>query len=202
MQLPINMEIIFIDEAGINLWTKRTRGRARRGEQAVRIIRGSRARNFTITFAVSPTAGVIHSDLQAGGMNSQRFNSFLQDVAERLPNDGHQRVLVFDNAPSHRHAGDVEFPAAKNITVRWLPAYSPMLNIVEQCFSQWKAAMKRDLTEVREQLLNRTNGESEALLCQLAVQNVSVITPENAAAYFRHLQRYLPACMLLQDILM
>ena len=202
MQLPITTEVIFIDEAGINLWTKRTRGRARRGERAVRVVRGTRARNFTMTFAVSPTAGIIHSDLQAGGMNGQRFNAFLRDVADRLPDDGYQRVLVFDNAPAHRHAGNVEFPEGKEITVRWLPAYSPMLNIVEQCFSQWKAAMKRDLTDVREQALNRSIAENEAVLCQLAMQNVAVITPENAAAYFRFLQRHLPACILLQDILM
>ena len=202
MQLPINTEIIFIDEAGINLWTKRTRGRARRGERAVRVVRGTRARNFTMTFAVSPTTGVIETDLQTGGMNGQRFNDFLRRVADRLPGDGYQRVFVFDNAPCHRHAGNVEFPEGKNITIRWLPAYSPMLNIVEQCFSQWKATMKRDLAEVREQAMNRSIALNEALLCQLAMQNVSVITPENTAAYFRHLQRYLPACILLQDIVM
>ena len=35
MQLPMHTDAIFFDEAGINLWTTRTRGRARRGERAV-----------------------------------------------------------------------------------------------------------------------------------------------------------------------
>ncbi|GFO21048.1 transposase [Plakobranchus ocellatus] len=35
-------EFIFIDEAGINIWTKRTRGRAVRGRRAVRVVQGRR----------------------------------------------------------------------------------------------------------------------------------------------------------------
>ena len=46
-------DLIFIDEADINLWLKRTRGRARRGERAVRVIQGRGGHNLTMTFAVS-----------------------------------------------------------------------------------------------------------------------------------------------------
>ena len=202
MQIPINTEIIFIDEAGLNLWMKRTRGRARRGERAVRVVGGARGQNFTMTFAASPAGGLIHHDLQQGGMNHRRFNQFLQAVAEQLPADGRHRVMVFDNAPVHRSADDVEFPPNKNVTVRWLPPYSRMLNIVESCFAQWKAAVKRDLAEVRDFLNLQPPRERAATLCQLAIQNVDVITPQNTAAYYHHLQGNLPACLLMEDILM
>ena len=46
-------DLIFVDEAGINLWLKRTRGRARRGERAVRVAQGHNGHNLTMTFAVS-----------------------------------------------------------------------------------------------------------------------------------------------------
>ena len=39
-----------------------------------------------------------------------------------------------------------------NCSVRWLPPYSPFLNIVENCFSQWKSA-KKDLATTREHIL-------------------------------------------------
>lgn len=202
IQLPINTEIIFIDEAGLNLWMKRTRGRARRGERAVRVVGGARGNNFTMTFAASPATGLIHHDLQQGGMNQQRFHRFLQAVAERLPADGRPRVMVFDNAPAHRQADNVEFPPDKNITVRWLPPYSPMLNIIESCFAQWKAAVKRDLAEVRDEMNLQPPGERAATLCQLAMQNTAVITPDNTAAYFHLLQGHLNACHQMQDIIM
>ena len=33
-------ELIYVDESGFNLWTARTRGRARRGARAVRVVNG------------------------------------------------------------------------------------------------------------------------------------------------------------------
>ena len=49
MQQGIQHELIFIDEAGIHVWTKRTRGRARVGERAVRIVGAARGQNLTMT---------------------------------------------------------------------------------------------------------------------------------------------------------
>ena len=47
----VAMELVYIDEAGINLWS--TRGRAWKGDRAVCVVGGQRGRNFTVTFAVS-----------------------------------------------------------------------------------------------------------------------------------------------------
>ena len=61
-------EFIFIDEAGINIWTKRTRGRAVRGRRAVRVVQGRRGPNLTMTFAVSNVGSLIYHELTEGGM--------------------------------------------------------------------------------------------------------------------------------------
>ena len=53
-------EFIFIDEAGINIWTKRTRDRAMRGRRAARVVQGRRGPNLTMTFAVSNVGGLIY----------------------------------------------------------------------------------------------------------------------------------------------
>lgn len=196
----MNKELVFIDEAGINLYTQRTRGRARVGERAVRVVGGTRGRNFTMTFAASATNGLVYHQLISGGMNGERFKEFLREVVEHLPDNGVEKVLLFDNAPAHRCAADVELPV--NVSLRWLPPYSPMLNIVEQCFSQWKATVKRCLAEVRDQLHEQTAQQKEATLSQLAEQSVSVVTVHDCANYFSHLQSYLPPSLLKQDILM
>ena len=44
-------EMIFIDESGVNLHVKRTRGRAVAGERAVRVIEHQRRRNVTLIVA-------------------------------------------------------------------------------------------------------------------------------------------------------
>ena len=62
--------------------------------------------------------------------------------------------------------------------------------------------MKRGFANFRDQLNAQPPAQRMATLAQIAVQNVGIITPENAQAYFRHLQRYLPDCMLLNDIVM
>lgn len=44
LNIGLQHEMIFIDEAGINLWTRRTRGRAPRGQRAVRVVNGRRGK--------------------------------------------------------------------------------------------------------------------------------------------------------------
>ena len=92
--------MIFVDEAGINLWLKRTRGRARRGERAVRVVEGRRGHNLTITFAVSARAGLIHHDLFQGGMTAERSNGFLNHGSE-IYQPEMEVCFVFENARVH-----------------------------------------------------------------------------------------------------
>ena len=62
-------ELLFIDEAGINLYVVRTRGRARVGERAVRVVNGRRGPNLTLCFA----CGIFGSRLR-NGCAQQRIN--------------------------------------------------------------------------------------------------------------------------------
>ncbi|GFS09061.1 transposase [Elysia marginata] len=71
----------YIGEAGINLWTKRTRGRARRSDRAVRIVQERRGQNLTITFAVNVMNGLVHHELHLGGMTAERFSQLLHDTS-------------------------------------------------------------------------------------------------------------------------
>lgn len=199
MRNGIQCHLVFIDEAGINLWCKRTRGRAPRGQQAVRVVNGRRGGQLTVTFAISSTRGLINHNIRDRGMTNEHFCNFLEETAQNLPVNDEQTVFIFDNAPAHRRAENASLPG--NCSVRWLPPYSPFLNIVENCFSQWKSAIKRDLAATREHILQMPFAERMQTLAQLAEQH-AIISAENAASYFRHLQSYLPACMTRNDILM
>ena len=66
-------EIIFVDESGFNLWISRTRGRARKGERAVRIVGAQRGANFTLILAVSSTRGRIHHEVFQGKVFQMQY---------------------------------------------------------------------------------------------------------------------------------
>ena len=70
-------ELIFIDEAGVNLFCSLTRGRVMRGNRAVRVVNAQRGRNLTIRFAVSSIRGLVHHEILEGGMTNLRFGDFL-----------------------------------------------------------------------------------------------------------------------------
>lgn len=198
MEDGVNTDLTFIDEAGINLWMRRNRGRARRGERAFRIVGGRRSGNFTMVFAVSHTRGLVSHSLFEGGMTCERFKIFLESIP--MPAGEGRITLIFDNATAHGKAAEANLP--ERISLRWQPPYSPFLNIVENCFSQWKAAMKRQLSEVRDQMLNERHEQRLSTMAQVAEQCVGVVTAEDAQAFFRHLQRYLPPCLTQEDIFM
>ena len=66
----VNQELVFIDEAGFNLWLRRSKGRAPVGERAVRVVTGQRGANLTMTFVVSSSHGIMHHNLQQGSITA------------------------------------------------------------------------------------------------------------------------------------
>lgn len=202
MQIQVVAELVFIDEAGINLWLRRTRGRAPRGQRAVRVVNGRRGRNLTVIFAVSSQRGLLAHDIFEGGMTGDRFVQFLETVSDA--NAQQQMVMIFDNAPAHLRALGNQGPqfADRPHQVRRLPPYSPFLNLVEQAISAYKAMLKRDLEEIRPQLLDEEHDQRMAHLAQLSEQSIVAITPQHARHWYGLTQRNIPACLQMQDIIM
>ena len=73
--------------------------------------------------------------------------------------------------------------------------------MAENCFSIWKAGLRRQLEEVRDQILEQPFAQQMATLTQLAEQNMAAITPEFCAACHPRTRQLFPACMEMQDIL-
>jgi transposase len=66
-------------------------------------------------------------------------------------------VLIMDNASIHK---TTEFTSAceeKGIVVKYLPAYSPFLNPIENLFSKWKSIVKSCLVQNEEELMIAIN---------------------------------------------
>ena len=100
----------FIDEAGLNLWLRRRRGRAPVGERAVIVVTGQRGANLATTFAVSFCHGIMHHNLQQASMKAVLFNEFIEQLIQIMPNDGEARTILFDNTRAHLQAEQMVLP--------------------------------------------------------------------------------------------
>ena len=52
LRTGLDEKLIFVDEAGINLFTRRTRGRAPVGQRATRVVGGTKGKNLTFCLAL------------------------------------------------------------------------------------------------------------------------------------------------------
>ncbi len=132
----------------------------------------------------------------AGGTNAERFNIWLRQASEAAGQG--DVTFVMDNAPCHRRWRECQLP--QNHVVRFLPVYSPFLNIAENCFSSWKAAFKREMAEQRPLLNQQVVAMRNATMIQLCEQNLAAITAESCVTYFRRTTRYVPQMLQMQQI--
>ena len=198
LEEAIRNQVVFVDECGFNIWTTRSQGRALRGERVYRHVAACQRGN-TITLAVSSKFGLIHHSVHIRGTNEARFQAFLQECAENLPEN--ETTIIFDGAPPHRPA---QTPA-EHIALRILPPYSPFLNIVENAISALKAAIKADISRpmVQRQMNDRLRAQQENIplgeyrkrvLRAAAERNIATISVPKCNAWFRHI--YKPICPL------
>lgn len=197
----LSSNIVYIDESGFNLWTQRTRGRAHVGERAIRVVGAQRGGNLTVIMAISPQLGLINAQFINGGTTKVVYQQFLDSLIEKLEGSS---VLVMDNAPCHKGCNS-PFP------IKYLPAYSPFLNPIENAFSSWKAVVKRELARPETQI--RIADREAAAACgqslltwrrdilrevgEFALETVSV---EKCLAWHRHCLTYFPRCQDMTDI--
>lgn len=208
--LPEDANLIFLDECGFNLWTSRHQGRAPRGAPVRRQVHTQRGATVTVTLAISPTAGLLHSSFLAETMTAARFQEFLnqlcQTVAEELEEAAHC-VIVLDGARVHSQA-TVPPAFSHRIQMMTLPPYSPFLNPTEQAISCFKASIKRQLAdpEVQDELsappeaMNLTQWRV-AVLQRCAVEAIGSITAAKCSRWHQHTMRYLPRCLNGEEVL-
>lgn len=203
---------IYIDECGYNIWTRRSYGRAPRGQPARRVVNNQRGRNCNVTFAISNEVGLVHHTIRLATTTLASFQQFIDETCEAarpMFPAGDQIFLIYDNARPHINAAVP--PAFNNFAIKRLPAYSPFLNPVEMAHSAFKAGVKQtlalpawqarvgDVAAAREAGIN-LQGWRARLLEEVAQQHVDVITPEKCARWYNHAQTYLPRCIARQQI--
>ena len=83
-------------------------------------------------------------------------------------------VVILDNLSAHKVPGVCELIEACGAQLLYLPPYSPDLNPIEKAWSKFK------------KFLRDAKARTKEALDQAVTDALKTITPENAAAWFRH----------------
>jgi transposase len=150
-QPDLNPEnLVFIDETGAKTNLVRLYGRAPRGQRLVAPV--PHGHWMTATFV----AALRHNEITApcvfdGPMDGASFLTYVEHFLAPTLRTGD--IVVMDNLASHKVAGIKEAIERAGATLRYLPAYSPDLNPIEQAFAKLKAALRKAAARTFDALL-------------------------------------------------
>jgi len=149
-----------LDESGFNLGAVPGYAYAPKNQRAVIKRPSKRGENYTLLLCVQniKSKAVVSCKLIKKGAKSADFHHFLSSI--KFPAEGKQYLLL-DNAKIH-HATDsckkvklstiAELARERNIELKYLPSYSPNLNLVENCFSNIKSYYRKQRPRNEEEL--------------------------------------------------
>jgi transposase len=107
-----------------------------------------------------------------GAMDGPSLMAYVEQVLAPTLRRGD--IVFMDNLRTHKISGVREAIEAVGARVRYLPAYSPDLNPIEQAFSRLKAALREDAVRAVD------------ALHKLIGKLVKSFAPRMCANYFRH----------------
>jgi transposase len=146
-------------------------GRAPRGERIAEATPQSHWQVLTTLGAMS-LRGIEAVMTVDSATDGDVFRAYLEQVLcpKLRPGD----VVVLDNLSAHKVNGIRELIEARGAELLYLPPYSPDLNPIELAWSKFK------------QYLRTAKARTAEALDQAITDALQTITPDNAAAWFRH----------------
>ena len=142
--------LVFIDETGAATDMARRYGRCPRGERLVSSVPWDTGRpRHSSPRCVS---GEIAAPCVFNGpMDGPSFRAYVEQFVVPILRQGD--IVVMDNLPSHKVAGIREAIEAAGAELRYLPAYSPDFNPIEQFFAKLKALLRKAAARTVEALI-------------------------------------------------
>ena len=132
--------LVFIDETGTATNMARLRGRARRGHRVIGRVPWGHWK--IVTFVAALRQGAITAPFVIDrAMTSAIFIEYVRQclVPTLSPGD----IVVMDNLQPHKNPKVRQLIEAAGAELRFLPAYSPDLNPIEQAFAKLKAHLRK-----------------------------------------------------------
>ena len=94
--------LIYIDETGVSVCTRRRRGRSLVGITPIRTVRKIRAQNYNICAAMMHNK-MFHFEVERGTYNGESFLLFMKNLIKKLEeNNLREIIFIVDNCQIHK----------------------------------------------------------------------------------------------------
>ncbi len=166
--------LVFLDECGVLTNMARLHGRSPRGTRALGSAPCGRWERLTVLGALGHEGVVAAMGVEAA-TGAEVFHAFLdQALLPELRRTKPDAVLVMDNLAAHKSPRVRALLDGSGFPYRYLPAYSPDLNPIENAWAKVKADLRRVGARTTD-ALHRALGPA-----------LAAVTPQDAAGCFRH----------------
>lgn len=162
---------MFIDETAVTTKMTRLYGRAPIGERLVAKVPHGHWKTLTLVAALR-IDGLTAPYVIDGAMDGPAFLAYVEQVLVPTLNNGD--VVFMDNVRTHKVAGVAEAITAVGANLRYLPAYSPDLNPIENAYSKLKGLMRKG------------GARTVDALTKLVGRSLRGFTPADCRGYFSH----------------
>lgn len=162
---------MFIDETAVTTKMVRHYGRAPRGERLVASVPHGHWKTLTVVAALR-VDGLTAPTVIDGPMDGPSFLAYIEQVL--VPTLRKNDIVLMDNVRTHKIDGVAAAIKGAGAKLRYLPAYSPDLNPIEQAYSKLKAALRKGAARTVK------------ALWKLVGKLIKTFAPEECANYIRH----------------
>jgi len=150
--------LVFIDETAVKTKMIRHYGRSPRGTHLVAYVPHGHWKTLTLVAALR-TDGLTAPYVVDGAMDGPSFLAYVEQVLAATLRKGD--IVFMDNLRTHKIEGVREAIEAAGATVRYLPAYSPDFNPIEQAFSKLKMALRKGAARTVTTLLTHRKAHQD-----------------------------------------
>lgn len=146
-------------------------GRAPVGDRLVAKVPHGHWKTLTLVGALR-VDGVTAPYVIDGAMDGAAFLAYVEQVL--VPTLEKRDIVFMDNVRTHKVAGVAEAIEAAGAELRYLPAYSPDLNPIENLYAKLKSDLRKGAARTVD------------ALWRLVGRSLKAIEPSECAAYFTH----------------
>jgi transposase len=132
-------DLVFVDEAGVNIAMSRLYARAKKGQRAHGQRPDGRGKNVTMIGAMA-LRGLLGGMTFKGGTDTLAFKTYVEKVL--VPSLWPGACVIMDNFSSHKVAGIKEAIEAVGARLVYLSPYSPDFSPIENCWSKVKEFLR------------------------------------------------------------
>jgi transposase len=172
--------LVVVDEFGCNLDLTRRYSWAPIGARAYTSLPRNTPPNQTVIASLQ-LSGMGPSMCLSGGTDTFAFAAYIEHVLGPTLRPG--QIVLVDNLSAHTAPRIGELVAARGCGLWFLPPYSPDYSPIELAFAKIKA------------ILRSIGARTVERLEQAIAEALSQISPEEAAAFFRHCGYWVPSPM-------